>query len=103
MEEVDGAYCSTGPMSTSLSLVGRPSPERRRSALLIRATDPFLFWFNSTLVVLWILLLSLVTVGYVFLFNRVALPTKTRGCECYVITFYGTTPRAKNPKPSVRP
>jgi hypothetical protein len=38
--EVDGACCSTGPMSTSLSLIGRPSPERRRSALLIRATDP---------------------------------------------------------------
>jgi hypothetical protein len=37
--------------------------------LLIRATDPSPFLrFSSTLVVLWIFLLSLVTVGYVFFF-----------------------------------
>jgi hypothetical protein len=42
-EELDSACCSTGPMSTSMSLIGRPCPERRRSALLIRATDPSLF------------------------------------------------------------
>jgi hypothetical protein len=54
-------------MSTNLSLIERPGLERRRSALHIRATDPSPFlWFNSTLVVLWIFLLSLVTVGFVF-------------------------------------
>jgi hypothetical protein len=44
LEEVNGACCSTSPVSTSLSLIEWPSFERSRSVRKpIRAPDPSMF------------------------------------------------------------
>jgi hypothetical protein len=62
---VDGACRSTGPVSTSLSLIGWPSPERRRlGRKLIRAPDPSLYCGSIVLLVVLITLLQCLVTGF---------------------------------------